>query len=296
MKKLVIFISILSLILVGAGCAQNTNQDQTEQQTTKKIELGYVQWASAEASTYLMQEVLDRAGYQAKISNLQPGAMYNGLAQGDIDSIVCAWLPKTHESYLEQYSDKLVDLGANFKNAKLGLVVPDYVDVDSIPELKEKAAKFNSEIIGVDPGAGIMQTTNEQTIPNYGLQDWRLVKSSGAAMTTELKSAIEKEEPIVVTGWTPHWKWSAFDLKFLADPKESYGQAEMIKSLGRKGIKKDLPQAAKILENFAVTTEQLGSITNSIQQGTKPEQAATQFVDNNLDVVNQWLPEGQKID
>ncbi|GAB6100106.1 glycine betaine ABC transporter substrate-binding protein [Halanaerocella petrolearia] len=292
-EKIVVLISILVLALAVTGCTEEVNKNQ---QTSKKVKLGYVQWASAEASTHIIQELLKQLDYQVKTSILQPGAMYSGTAQGDIDALVCAWLPKTHKSYWDKYSDKLVDLGANFQKAKLGLVVPKYVNIDSITELKKNADKFNKKIIGIGPGAGIMQTTKNATIPKYRLKDWKLVKSSGPAMTTELKRAIQNKEPLVVTGWTPHWKWSAFDLKFLNDPKNSYGQAEMIKSIGRKGIKEDLPTVTKILKNFDITTQQLGKVMNMIEKGKSPEKAATTFINNNPKLVNQWLPKGKKLE
>ena len=36
-------------------------------------------------------------------------------------------------------------------------------------------------------------------------------------MTQALSDAIANEEPIIVTGWNPHWKFAAFDLKYLED-------------------------------------------------------------------------------
>src|SRR5690625_5231620 len=58
-------------------------------------------------------------------------------------------------------------------------------------------------ITGIEPGAGIT-VTSEKAIEEYdSLQGWELEQSSTAAMISELDKAIEKEEPIVITGWNP---------------------------------------------------------------------------------------------
>ena len=54
----------------------------------------------------------------------------------------------------------------------------------------------------------------------------------------------------MVTGWTPHWKFSAYDLKYLEDPKGTLGGAENIKTIARKGLEEDMPEAYKILDRF----------------------------------------------
>ena len=56
-------------------------------------------------------------------------------------------------------------------------------------------------------------------IEDYGLDHWTLVEGSSAAMVAELKKAYDAEKPIIVTGWSPHWMFSSFDLKYLDDPK-----------------------------------------------------------------------------
>ena len=43
-----------------------------------------------------------------------------------------------------------------FTDAKLGLVVPSYVTIDSITELNDHKDKFGSRIVGIEPGAGLM--------------------------------------------------------------------------------------------------------------------------------------------
>mgnify|MGYP000547397806 FL=1 len=76
---------------------------------------------------------------------------------------------------------------------------------------------YGGEIIGIDAGAGIMHAA-DMAIEKYNL-DYKLLESSGPAMTAVLKRAIDEHQWIVVTGWTPHWMFTRFKLKFLEDPK-----------------------------------------------------------------------------
>ncbi|MFS0861775.1 glycine betaine ABC transporter substrate-binding protein [Fredinandcohnia sp. 179-A 10B2 NHS] len=143
------------------------------------------------------------------------------------------------------------------------------------------------EIIGIDPGAGIMKAT-ASAIEEYGLEDWSVVEGSGAAMTAALKKAYDKEEPIIITGWTPHWKFASYDLKYLEDPKGVYGEEENIHSIARLGLKEDLPGVYTLLDNFFWTAEDMNTVMGDIQKGTSPEEAAAAWVEDNADKVSEW--------
>ncbi|WP_413057079.1 glycine betaine ABC transporter substrate-binding protein [Sporosarcina sp. 179-K 3D1 HS] len=151
------------------------------------------------------------------------------------------------------------------------------------------------KITGIDPGAGIMQAT-EQAIEEYELNNWDVTTGSGAAMTAALKKAYDKEEPIIVTGWTPHWKFAKFDLKYLEDPKGVYGGEEQIRTIARTGLKEDLPEAYQILSNFKWTEEDMGDVMVAIQDGEKEEQAAQNWIDENSDKVAEWTEGVDKVD
>ena len=114
----------------------------------------------------------------------------------------------------------------------------------------EIGAQTDYKIIGIEPGAGLMKLT-KTAIEDYGLDDWQLIEGSSAAMVAELKKAYNNKEPIIVTGWSPHWMFSSFDLKYLEDPNGSFGGAEDINTLVRKGLKQDAPGAYTISTNFS---------------------------------------------
>lgn len=152
---------------------------------------------------------------------------------------------------------------------------------------KSVGESVDYEIIGIDPGAGIMKAT-ERVLEDYELSDWTLTEGSSAAMTASLQKAYKKEEPIIITGWTPHWMYSAFDLKILEDPKGSYGEDENIHTIVRNGLKEELPDAHKVLDQFYWTTDDMGEVMMAIQDGTGPEEAASAWVEKNPDKVAEW--------
>lgn len=252
----------------------------------KKINLAYVEWDSEVASTHVLAEVLKRQGFDVETTPLDNAIMWESVASGKTDASVSAWLPSTHKAQADQYKDKIDILGPNLDGAKVGLVVPSYMDVSSIEDLSNQADKT---ITGIEPGAGVVTAANN-TIKAYpNLSDWKVETSSSGAMVVALDQAIKNKEPIIITGWTPHWMFSKYDLKYLEDPKEAMGAPEQINTFTRLGLKDDSPEAYKILKNFNWTTEDMGTVMLAINEGESPEVAAKEWVDNNQDKVNSWL-------
>lgn len=150
------------------------------------------------------------------------------------------------------------------------------------------------EIVGVDPGSGHMEAT-AQALEDYDLAGWSLTSGNGATMTAALKRAYDREEPIVVTGWSPHWKFIKYDLKFLDDPELLYGDAEEIHSIGRIGLEEDLPEAYAIFQRFTWESDDMGGIMVDIENGDQPQDAAQKWVDGNADKIAEWTDGLEKV-
>ncbi|MFO7816912.1 MAG: glycine betaine ABC transporter substrate-binding protein [Thermodesulfobacteriota bacterium] len=252
----------------------------------KDVELAYVEWAETVASTNVIKAVLEDMGYDVDIISVSAAAMWKGTAAGDVDGFTGAWLPVTHSDYKEQLQDQVDLLGKNLTGARIGLAVPTYVDIDSIAELPANAEKFDSQIVGIDPGAGIMGKT-EKAVEEYNLDDFEIIGSSGAMMTATLKDRIDNNKPVVVTAWTPHWMFSRWDLKYLKDPKKVYGEAEYIATVARKGLKEDKPEVYNLLKNFNWTLDNCQQVMLWSQEST-PEEAAKRWIKENPDKVAAW--------
>jgi len=191
------------------------------------------------------------------------------------------------------FTKKLTGLGA-IALLTFGLAACGNED-DASTESKSVGESLDYKITGIDPGAGIMEAS-AKAIEDYELKDWDLVSGSSAAMTAALKKAYDKEEPIIVTGWTPHWKFAEYDLKYLEDPKGVFGGEEEIRTIARNGLKEDLPEAHQILSQFNWSQEDMGEVMIAIQQGEKEEVAAQNWVDANEDKVAAWTNGVEKVD
>ncbi|MCF8997501.1 glycine/betaine ABC transporter substrate-binding protein, partial [Pseudomonas carnis] len=245
---------------------------------SKTLSIGYVDgWSDSVATTHVAAEVIkQKLGYDVKLQAVATGIMWQGVATGKLDAMLSAWLPVTHGEYWTKNKDKVVDYGPNFKDAKIGLIVPEYVKAKSIEDLKTDTT-FKNKIVGIDAGSGVMLKTDE-AIKQYGL-DYKLQASSGAAMIAELTRAEDKQESIAVTGWVPHWMFAKWKLRFLDDPKGIYGAAETVNSIGSKGLEKKAPEVAAFLKKFQwASKDEIGEVMLAIQEGAKPDAAAKDWV------------------
>ena len=253
------------------------------------VRIAYVEWADTVVATNILAAVLKQAGYDVRQTPVSGAAMWEAVASGDADCMVSAWLPATHAAYYAKLKNKVDLLGPNIEGAKIGWVVPDYVTVGSIADLNANASMFGGKVIGIDPGAGLMRAS-EKAMTEYNLGSMQLVEGSDATMVATLKDAITRKQPIVVTGWTPHWMWAAYKLKYLADPKNVFGGDEMVYSAVRKGLAKDMPEVHTILSRFKLSLpEEQEMMLKNQASGVDPAKTAAEWVNQHPDVVKSWM-------
>ncbi|VHD58184.1 glycine betaine transport system permease [Streptococcus pyogenes] len=276
-------LAVFLIAALGRGIMAMTSGMADKGET---VNIAYVQWDSEVASTHVIAEVLKNEGYHVTLTPLDNAVMWQTVANGNADFSTSAWLPVTHGQQYQKYKSKLDDLGPNLKGTKLGLAVPKYMtDVNSIENLSKQA---DQKIIGIEPGAGIMAAAQKTLKEYHNLSSWELVAASTGAMTTSLDQAIKKKDPIVVTAWSPHWMFAKYDLKYLKDPKETFGSTENINTIARKGLKKDLPNVYKIIDKFHWTQKDMEAVMLDINKGMSPEAAAKKWVEANKSKVSSW--------
>lgn len=278
-------LAAFALLILGAAHAQPPPEPE--------IEIGWTAWSDAEFTTRLVGRLLEeRLGYRVTLTLVDVALQYQGIARGDLDLMLMAWLPETHADYYEEYRDRVVDLGPIYTGARLGWVVPAYVpesEVASITDLAkpEIGRRFDYEIFGIDPGAGLTRLS-ERTLEAYGLGRYNLVVSSGAAMTAMLRRAELRDRWILVTGWRPHWMFQQWDLRFLDDPKGTLGGLERIDALARRGLYQDAPDVVALVSRLFIPLEDLEAAMSRAEQ-TSYDEAVDEYIADHPRRVAYWV-------
>ncbi|RDY31449.1 glycine betaine ABC transporter substrate-binding protein [Lachnotalea glycerini] len=302
-KKFIMLLAAVMMIGTLTACTSDNNKetsagnnedinsetDADSKEEKKTVKLAYVNWSEGIAMTNLAAAILeDKMGYEVDMTMADIAPVFTSIASGNTDAFLDVWLPVTHKEYMEKYGDDVVDLGVSYENARLGVVVPSYVEINSIEELNDNKDLFGGKIVGIDAGAGLM-TATENAIQEYGLE-YDLLTGSGTTMTAALGKAIEANEPIVVTGWSPHWKFARWDLKFLEDPKGVFGEVENIHIITRKGLEEDQPKVVEFLKSFKLTESDLGDLMGAIEEDTRePLDVARDWMNAHDELVQGWM-------
>lgn len=284
-------ILILAFVLVACGDseAEETNSNEDTAKNNEAITMGLINWPENVAVNNVWKVLLEEKGYEVDLQQLEMGIIMEALNTGDLDVGIEVWLPVQDISYYEKYKDS-VDFNDTpwFENGKVGLAVPDYVDeVDSIEDLNEHKDLFDGKIIGFEPGAGTMETA-ELMIEEYEL-DYELLPSSEGAMLGALKDAVNKEEPIVIPIWQPHGIFSEVDLKFLDDPKKSFGEIEEIYLATRSDFEEDFPEVHEWMSNWSIDDDEtMAELINFVNEDEDHYEGAKKWVEKNRNITDEW--------
>lgn len=294
-KKELSFILVVLLVTVLTACGSTSGDAKSEEANAEtigngeEISIGQINWAENIAVTNMWKAILEDKGYEVKFNVLNMGTMMQALENGDLDASLEVWLPVQDANYLEKYQDTVNFSEATwFDNAKVGLVVPDYLEeINSVEDLNAHKELFNGEIVGFDPGAGTMEVT-EQLLKDYNLE-FELLSSSEPAMLSEIANAVKNEEPIVAPLWSPHSVFSKHDLKFLEDPKNTFGGVEKIHHATRQGFEEDFPEVSEWFKNWKMDDQQIGQLISDVESAADPLEGAKNWVEANQELVDGWV-------
>lgn len=272
----------------GGGGTEGENGGGSER-PTDPISIAYVAgWTDGQSMAYLLKDQLEKLDYEVELVDLvDNGPLYAGLSRGDIDISASSWPEVTQASFWEEYKDSLESLSTWYDGAVLTIAVPSYSKINSMAELKDNAALFGGEIIGIEPGAGLTDVTENKMMPAYELEnDFNLVTSSTSAMLTVLGEALEKQQEIVVTLWRPFWAYNQYDVRDLADPLQAMGEPEGLHVLARGGFSADYAEIAQLISQLKLDDDAYGALEGLVTSDEfegDPEGAVSAWIADHAD-------------
>ncbi|WP_062111681.1 choline ABC transporter substrate-binding protein [Aureimonas sp. AU40] len=278
-----------SASLAGAAFAADAPACQT-------VRLSDPGWSDITSTNALASVVLEGLGYKADVETLGVPVGYQALANKQTDVFLGNWMPAQKKFRDELEAKKAADvLTRNLEGAKFTLAVPNYVaegGVKDVKDLAANAAKFKSEIYGIEPGAPA--NTNIQSMidaPAYALKGWKLVDSSEQGMLAQVQRAARSKDWIVFLGWAPH-PMNSIGITYLSGADEffgpNYGGAEVF-TLARTGYATDCPNAAKLFSQLRFEIGMENEMMAALAEGTDPQKAAKSWLAKNPGVLEPWL-------
>ncbi|MDO5612544.1 MAG: glycine betaine ABC transporter substrate-binding protein [Paracoccus sp. (in: a-proteobacteria)] len=277
MKRLIKAVAAAAMLGMGAFAAQA--QDKT-------IKLGTMAWEDMVPIAVVTKKVLEDKGYTVELTEFSEwGIAYAALTRGDVQVMASQVDFVTHD-YWERNKNRLEKLSVASHGLYQGLAVPDYVDIDSLEELNDNADRLGGRIVGIEPGAGLMRETTD-AIEKYGLR-LQLVEGSTAGMTAALKSAVDRQEPIVVTLWTPTWMAEQFGMKFLADPQGVFAPPQSYNLIAQRGFSEANPEAREILSGIFLPIADIAAINSAVAGGQTMDAAIQSWIDSHGLLLERW--------
>jgi glycine betaine/proline transport system substrate-binding protein len=256
----------------------------TQDKQSRELTIVYTSWSESIALTYLAAVLLEeKLEYDVTLKLINVEQAYAEVANGSADVFADAWLPQTQKIYYSQYADSLEKIGISYPDARVGFVVPEYSKLQSIQDLQ----LWSGEIVGIDDGAGVMIHAREflerSSFPS------KLRSLSETEMTARLEEAIKRREEIVVTGWQPHWVFAKFDLRFLIDNENVFGDKENIYTIAHIGFSNKQPAATRFFERMQLSEKQLNQLVFEIHKNSDAYEGVRSWIRKNEYVVNQWV-------
>ncbi|HIW90518.1 MAG TPA: glycine betaine ABC transporter substrate-binding protein [Candidatus Corynebacterium avicola] len=250
-------------------------------------------WDESFVAAHLLKYALDEDGYDTELDSYDMAAGYTGLADGDIDVVMDGWLPLTHADQVDTHGDDIEAQGCWYDNAELTIAVNEDSPAQEIGDLADMGDEYDNRLVGIEPGAGLTNRTQDYAIPEYGLDSLDFQISSTPAMLTELQRAEDSGDNIAVTLWRPHWAYEEYDVRDLEDPEGAMGGTEKIMNFSRSGLSEDNPYVSQLVKNLVLDDETLFSLEDLMFNednygGENLEEAVAEWLEDNPDFLDDW--------
>lgn len=260
-----------------------------------EVRLATAPWPGATVKTEITSQLLQRLGYDTSVKEASTAIILQGMVGGDVDINMALWRPSQSgmlDPRLE--TGELVEIAQNIQGARYRLAVPGHVwdaGVHSMADLAEHAEQFEQQIYGIEPGNvgnEISQKAIDEDI--YGLGDWKVVASSVTGMLTQLESNTRDNRWTVFQAWEPHWMNVAYDVRYLEDPENLWGDDSSVSSIATAKFIEDEPNIRTLLEQLVIPIEVQNAWVQEYSREQHPlGEVARDWINANPELVEQWL-------
>jgi len=306
------YLPVVAAALIAAGPAM-------AQESTDPIKLTLHDWSGQLITTTLMGEVLEEAGYNIEYVQADYIAQFAGLKTGDLHVAMEIWETTGREAMDEAIATgNVINLGETGLQAIEEWWYPAYMEArcPGLPNweaLKDCAQEFatpETAPMGRYLGGPVTWGGfDEERVDALGL-DFEVVHAgTDAALFAELEAAYQREDPIMLWVYAPHWAPAKFEGSFVEFPpfsSECYSDPSVginpnaaydcgkprgpIWKVSWAGVADKWPNAAKTIENFNLSNADYGAMVADVDlNGQTVEETVAAWMDANKDTWSGWI-------
>lgn len=308
---------LMTSVTVGAMLLASTALAEVE--STDPIKLTTHDWSGQVITTTIMAEVLKKAGYNVELVQADYLAQFAGLKTGDLHVAMEIWETTGREAMDEATaSGQVVNLGETGMQAIEEWWYPAYME-ERCPGLPDWTALLDcadafstAETASKGRYLGGPVTWggfDEERVEALGL-DFEVVHAgTDAALFAELEAAYQRQDPIILWLYSPHWAPAKYDGKFVQFPPysvECYTDPAVgvnpdathdcgkptgpIWKVAWKGVAEKWPGAAKAIENFRISNDEMGALVGKVDlEGQPIDAVVAEWMAANEATWSQWI-------
>ena len=273
-------------------------------ESTDPIKLAVLEWTGQHITTYIAGQVLERMGYTVEYVTAGSFPSATATADGDLTATLELWDNNLGDFWPNLIAEgKAEDIGDVGLDAREGWLYPKYVEA-ACPGLPAWDAFLGcSELFATAetlPNGRFLEYPADwgdratQLITAEGLPLESVPAGSEGALVAELKSAIEKQQPLVMMFWAPHWVLSTVETGWVEMPQDLVEKYSLVKPRTFKaawpGLKDKWPAAYKLLKTMSVTNDIQQPLMDLVDnQGQDVRAVTAQWLDDNEAVWKAWV-------
>ena len=260
----------------------------------KTLDIADIGWtentAIAQTTKVLLEEEVGYEEVTVHTSDLD--SVYEDVAEGDLDAFQDVWLPNQRH-LLSSVEDDVEQLSFSYEGeTEQGIAVPSYMNTTSLDRLNESEADL---ILGIEPTSVVMGQVYDAVIPAYGLEQ-ELVQASTDGMLAEVEKRYRNREEFAFIAWSPHWMNQRYDLRYLEDPKDAFGELNdpaRITAIVNEDLPEDDPVAYAFMDALILDEDQLNDLESTINEAGDPLEGARRWAEDNPEVWQPWVQAAQ---
>jgi glycine betaine/proline transport system substrate-binding protein len=290
----------------------------TAQESSDPIKLTLHDWTGQLITTQIMGEVLKQAGYTVEYVQADYLAQFAGLKTGDLHVAMEIWETTGREALDDGVaSGNVENLGETGMQAKEEWWYPLYMketcpglpDWEALKECGEAFSTPETAPKGRYLGGPVTWGGfDEERVEALELPFEVVHAGTDAALFAELESAVQREAPVILWIYAPHWapaKYQGEWVEFPAYEKACYedpawgGNSDATHDCGKPtgpiykvawtGVREKWPGAVKAIEAFKLDNDEMGAMITKVDlEGQTVEAVVAEWIEGNKDRWQQW--------